>query len=291
MVFQIVRPLGACQDNWKGNSNYMKRNLISYLLTVLLLLSLTGCGHEETTAATLPQTDSLSPLQTNNNPIISDFSAKSALDTKDSVPEPEGPQEKKEEDKTAIQDELNYLSANRPQAIISCPYCGGSGRESSPCKSCGGSGQVPIPGVTAFAAFVPCSDCRGGGYAVCGQCTFGTITNPNYDAESAAWTERRHELWALLGYSDDEIHRMEIEEAQNYLGIDSNSGNFLGDGYGDSAASETPPGLCRVCYGSGDCPNCGGDGFYQNMFTGEQIACPNCSDGLCWKCGGSGSDS
>lgn len=117
-------------------------------------------------------------------------------------------------------------------------------------------------------------------------------TNPNYESDSEAWTERRHELWSLLGYSEDEIHRMEIEEAQALLGNDSSSGDSYSGGYNDGSTSiQTSPGVCRACYGSGKCHNCGGDGLYQNMFTGEQIACPNCTNGVCWKCDGTGLDS
>lgn len=193
-------------------------------------------------------------------------------------------------DTAAIQEELNYLAANRPKMLMDCTFCGGSGRDGAPCSTCGGSGRVLIPGITMFTAFAPCSDCRGGGYAICSHCTFGTMKNPNYDAESTEWTEKRHTLWHQMGYSDEEIRRIEIDEANAILGNDSAGGYSYGGGYDYSISNDTVPGICRVCYGTGNCHTCGGDRLYRNMFTGEQQECPNCTDGRCWKCGGTGQD-
>ena len=191
-------------------------------------------------------------------------------------------------DAAVIQNELNTLAANRPQVLISCAYCGGTGRVGDACASCGGTGMTSIPGVTMFAAAAPCTACRGNGYAICSQCTLGLIENPNYEADSAAWTQRRHELWGMLGYTEEEIRQLEIEEAQAYLGVSSDSGASYGGSYSELDTGERMPGICRICYGTGDCPTCDGDRLYTNVFTGGQIVCPNCTDGLCWKCGGTG---
>lgn len=274
-----------------------KRFVLLILAASVLLTTLVGCGKKEETVVSPPKPDPYwlqinrnSGDSTSNN--SSSNNSSSISDSPSATPitpaEPESPKV----DTAAVQDELNYLSKNRPKLMIDCPTCGGSGRESVPCSACGGSGQTLIPGVTMFAAYAPCSSCRGNGYAVCQQCTLGLVTNPNYESDSEAWTERRHELWSLLGYSEDEIHRMEIEEAQALLGNDSSSGDSYSGGYNDGSTSiQTSPGVCRACYGSGKCHNCGGDGLYQNMFTGEQIACPNCTNGVCWKCDGTGLDS
>lgn len=263
------------------------RKIILFVFTALLILCSAGCGKKEVPSSVPSSSGLSSRLQTTPEP---DNSSSFEIISKDNdieiptVPDiPETPKV----DTSAIEEELAYLAANRPSVLIDCTFCGGSGRESIPCDTCGGSGRVPIPGVTMFAAFAPCSDCRGDGYAVCGQCTFGLMINPDYETESAAWTEQRHNLWHQLGYSDEEIRRIEIQEAKDILESDSN--NILpSDGHDGFISNETAPGICRICYGTGDCDTCGGDGFYQNMFTGEQQKCPNCTDGRCWKCGGSG---
>lgn len=193
-------------------------------------------------------------------------------------------------DVAAIREELGYLSANRPDIMIGCPRCGGQGELPVPCETCGGRGSMPIPGVTAFTANVPCSDCLGSGYQRCPDCTFGLIANADYEAQKAAWTAQRHELWGQLGYTAEDIRQMEIEEAKVYLDA-ADSYNTYGGGYGEETVEvEVPPGLCRICYGTGDCATCNGDGFYQNPLTGNQISCPNCryTQGKCWSCGGSG---
>lgn len=205
-----------------------------------------------------------------------------------------------EVDTEAVMQELRSLSEHPPAVLIDCPRCEGWGKVQMDCPACGGLGQTVIPGVTAFTATVPCSECQGSGFQRCPDCTFGMVRNPDYEAQQAAWTARRRELWGQMGFTAEEIRLMEIETAQSYLeqtgGGDSYSSDFYGDdfyngGYdGELEAPETPPGLCRICYGSGDCPTCGGDGFYPNPLTGNQISCPNCrtTQGRCWSCGGSG---
>lgn len=195
-----------------------------------------------------------------------------------------------EADTAAIQEELGYLSANRPAMLIDCPRCEGRGEVQMDCAACGGLGTVPIPGVTAFTANVPCSECQGRGLQRCPDCTFGMVANPRYEEQQAAWTARRHELWGQLGYTEEEIRVMEMETAAAYL-ESAGDDDFQGGGYdGGTGEMEIPPELCRICLGSGDCATCGGDGYYQNPLTGNQLSCPNCryTQGHCWSCGGSG---
>lgn len=193
-------------------------------------------------------------------------------------------------DAAAIQEELSFLSINRPAVLIDCPRCLGWGNVQMDCAACGGQGVTAIPGITAFTASVPCSACQGSGLQRCPDCTFGMVMNPDYEVQQATWTAKRHELWGQLGYTAEEIRQMEIAEANAYLEGSGSDGSY-GDEYdGGTAEVEAPPGLCRICYGSGDCATCGGDGLYQNPLTGSQLSCPNCqyTQGHCWSCGGSG---
>lgn len=187
--------------------------------------------------------------------------------------------------KADIQAELDLLLANRPEMMIECTSCGGSGREAEDCSECLGSGYRIIPGGFGL---VNCPKCGGEGHQRCKDCAFGSMKNPNYETEEKAWTERRHELWRQMGYSDAEIKRMEIDEAKAALGNGGSSDDVIWDGGDDSFAEiDTPPGICKICSGTGNCPTCDGDRLYVNPFTGELQTCPNCTDGLCWKCHGS----
>ena len=55
-----------------------------------------------------------------------------------------------------------------------------------------------------------------------------------------------------------------------------------------SGSSSSSDRSCRVCYGLGKCRTCNGNGQYFDTFTSKYIKCPNCTNGLCTSCGGSG---
>ncbi len=45
---------------------------------------------------------------------------------------------------------------------------------------------------------------------------------------------------------------------------------------------------CRMCGGSGKCGTCNGTRRISNPYTGGYSVCPNCTNGTCTHCGGSG---
>jgi len=45
---------------------------------------------------------------------------------------------------------------------------------------------------------------------------------------------------------------------------------------------------CPQCHGLGKCWTCNGNRRYLNSLTGKYVACPNCTNGLCRSCGGTG---
>ena len=57
-----------------------------------------------------------------------------------------------------------------------------------------------------------------------------------------------------------------------------------------SSSSSSSGRSCRVCYGTGKCRTCNGKHWYydSSFGTGKKLICPNCSDGRCTSCGGSG---
>ena len=60
-------------------------------------------------------------------------------------------------------------------------------------------------------------------------------------------------------------------------------------GYSGSSSSSSGR-SCRVCYGTGKCRTCNGKHWYydSSFGIGKKQICPNCSDGRCTSCGGSG---
>lgn len=45
---------------------------------------------------------------------------------------------------------------------------------------------------------------------------------------------------------------------------------------------------CYMCNGQKVCSTCNGKGWFYSEFGNGKIDCPNCTDGTCSKCGGSG---
>lgn len=61
-----------------------------------------------------------------------------------------------------------------------------------------------------------------------------------------------------------------------------------GSTYGGSSGSSSSGKSCPLCYGLGKCRTCNGKQYYLNSLTGKNVACPNCTNGLCSKCSGTG---
>lgn len=72
------------------------------------------------------------------------------------------------------------------------------------------------------------------------------------------------------------------------VGYSSSSSSSSGSS--SSGSSSSSGRSCRVCYGTGKCRTCNGKHwYYESSFgTGKKLICPNCSDGRCTSCGGSG---
>lgn len=192
-------------------------------------------------------------------------------------------------DKASIQEKLDLLLQNRPTMLTDCTFCDGNGNSSTLCERCGGSGSISPPGVTMFQTFIDCPRCGGDKYEPCGHCTFGRMNDPDFETKIAEWHEKRRALWKKLGYSDEEISSMEMEEAKNTLEEREEPITITPSISDDSPSiSGGEKGICRVCNTTGRCPTCDGNRRYINPFTGEFITCSSCTDGNCWKCGGTG---
>ena len=54
----------------------------------------------------------------------------------------------------------------------------------------------------------------------------------------------------------------------------------------NQAAENAKQESCSKCYGTGNCPDCDGQGLIINPYTGDYIDCVSCKDGICPVCNG-----
>lgn len=64
-------------------------------------------------------------------------------------------------------------------------------------------------------------------------------------------------------------------------GGSTSSGSSTGSSSGSSKS-------CSLCHGLKKCWTCNGKRQYINPLTGKYVTCPNCTNGLCSSCGGTG---
>lgn len=73
----------------------------------------------------------------------------------------------------------------------------------------------------------------------------------------------------------------------NTSGVNSNSTNYnRGNSTNTNSSSGGKP--CNICRGTKKCWTCGGNRTYINPLTNKRVACPNCTNGLCSRCNGTG---
>lgn len=61
-----------------------------------------------------------------------------------------------------------------------------------------------------------------------------------------------------------------------------------GSGISNSSSTRSSSASCPQCHGLGKCWTCNGNRKYINPLTNKYVACPNCTNGLCSSCGGTG---
>lgn len=72
----------------------------------------------------------------------------------------------------------------------------------------------------------------------------------------------------------------------NTSGVNSNSTNYNRSNTTDANSSGGK--TCHICHGTKNCWTCGGNRTYINPLTNKRVACPNCINGLCSRCNGTG---
>ena len=69
--------------------------------------------------------------------------------------------------------------------------------------------------------------------------------------------------------------------------VNSNNTNY---GRSNSTNTNTSSGgkTCHICHGTKKCWTCGGNRTYINPLTNKRVVCPNCTNGWCSRCNGTG---
>lgn len=57
---------------------------------------------------------------------------------------------------------------------------------------------------------------------------------------------------------------------------------------GGSSSTTSSGKTCHICHGTKKCWTCGGNRTYINPLTNKRVACPNCTNGWCSRCNGTG---
>lgn len=93
-------------------------------------------------------------------------------------------------------------------------------------------------------------------------------------------------------YTKSEWRALKGQAIQN-MNSGGSSGSPRSSSYGRSSSSgsssSTSSGkTCHICHGTKKCWTCGGNQTYINPLTNKRVACPNCTNGWCCRCNGTG---
>jgi len=284
----------------------MKKTLFCVALGLALLL--TGCGQntDEIDEAALREEireEVLSEMREAEKKAENDASLKAAMDYLDAVLEAQENEEKSDagiiisveepEDEPAgaeLAQRYQQHMAQAPEAFITCPVCNGTRKTNRICKSCNGTGEKPALHPTPFLMSTPCGDCMFTGYEPCDCLLSGQIPNPDYQAQHEAWDAERRDILHQAGFSDLDIAQMDLDASEKMIEIIKGQTNlFMIDPDGQDGDATRGTKMCRSCYGTGRCHTCNNKyGDLHNGWTGDYVDCPNCIDGRCSRCGGTG---
>lgn len=201
----------------------------------------------------------------------------------------------KEQELAAKEQELEQLRKTKVSYMISCTYCGGSGKSAAACKYCSGKGIADIPGNLSLV--MSCGHCMGSGKEKCAMCMNGKMVNPDYSEQCEVRDGKIKKL-------EDEIAQMKETSGDSSFS-DSTlkpepipSPNLFPDNPTDRISVD-----CVNCKGTGrvTCSSCKGAGYLEKTnwtagYSGSgsksyttKISC-SCDSGsrICIYCGGDG---
>ena len=92
-------------------------------------------------------------------------------------------------------------------------------------------------------------------------------------------------------YTKNEWRALKGEAIRNMNGSNTSVGssNSTVSGSGSSSRTNSTSGkTCHICHGYKKCRTCSGNRTYINPLTNKRVACPNCTNGWCSRCNGTG---
>lgn len=92
-------------------------------------------------------------------------------------------------------------------------------------------------------------------------------------------------------YAKNEWRALKGEAIGNMNGGNTSVGssNSTISGSGSSSRTYSTSGkTCHICHGYKKCWTCSGNRTYINPLTNKRVACPNCTNGWCSRCNGTG---
>ena len=92
-------------------------------------------------------------------------------------------------------------------------------------------------------------------------------------------------------YTKNEWRALKGEAIRNMNGSNTSVGssNSTVSGSGSSSrTNSTSVKTCHICHGYKKCRTCSGNRTYINPLTNKRVACPNCTNGWCSRCNGTG---
>lgn len=102
-----------------------------------------------------------------------------------------------------------------------------------------------------------------------------------YNKKSDGSNYTKSEWQALKGQAIQNMNRGKTS------GVNTNSTNCNRSNSTNTSSSSRGK-TCHICHGTKKCWTCGGNQTYINPFTAKRIACPNCTNGWCSRCNGTG---
>lgn len=92
-------------------------------------------------------------------------------------------------------------------------------------------------------------------------------------------------------YTKNEWRALKGEAIRNMNGSNTSVGssNSTVSGSGSSSRTNSTSGkTCHICHGYKKCWTCSGNRTFINPLTNKRVACPNCTNGWCSRCNGTG---
>ncbi len=181
---------------------------------------------------------------------------------KDRAASKEETESTKESDLIKKKQELEQLRQTKIPYMISCSYCGGSGRSTAACIRCDGKGIADIPGNLSLV--MSCGYCMGSGREKCGMCMYGKMENPDYFVKCDARDKKIKELEA-------EIAQMEGKSTENPITNPDPNPNPDPGPFPNPIPDPDPNPISRIsvecvkCKGTGrvTCTSCKGTGYLE----------------------------